>query len=202
VVACLGYSRAGAGALVFSKPDLLAGIRRCLWQLGGLPQTLVWDRQAGVHGHDGRPSEQFAALGGQLRVGWHFCRPRDPQAKSMVERCQGYAETHFEPGRMFAHELDFQAQLEAWAIKGQTPRAPHDPRAPCDRLVEELKVMAPLPETVPDTDRRWMLRVAPDPYVRFDSCDYSLDHDLVGRVEVRVSDREITAVALDTGQLA
>ena len=37
VVACLGYSRAGAGALVFSKeiPDLLFGIRRCLWSLGG-----------------------------------------------------------------------------------------------------------------------------------------------------------------------
>ena len=47
VVACLGYSRAGAGALIFSKqtPDLLAGIARCLWSLGALPQTLVWDRQ-------------------------------------------------------------------------------------------------------------------------------------------------------------
>ena len=43
VVACLGYSRAGAGALIFSKqtPDLLAGIRHCLWSLGALPQTLV-----------------------------------------------------------------------------------------------------------------------------------------------------------------
>jgi hypothetical protein len=51
VIACLGYSRAGAGALVFSKeiPDLLFGIRRCLWRLGGRPQTLVWDRQAGLH---------------------------------------------------------------------------------------------------------------------------------------------------------
>jgi hypothetical protein len=31
VVACLGYSRAGAGALIFSKqtPDLLWGITRC-----------------------------------------------------------------------------------------------------------------------------------------------------------------------------
>jgi hypothetical protein len=39
--------------------------------------------------------------------------------------------------------------------------------------------------------------------VRFDSCDYSLDPDLVGRrVEVRVSDRELLAVALDTGELA
>jgi hypothetical protein len=46
----LGYSRAGAGALVFSKeaPDLLAGIRRCLWTLGALPKILVWDRQAGL----------------------------------------------------------------------------------------------------------------------------------------------------------
>ena len=36
VVACLGYSRAGAGALVFTKqtPDLLAAIGRCLWSLG------------------------------------------------------------------------------------------------------------------------------------------------------------------------
>ena len=41
-----------AGALVFSKqtPDLLWGIARCLWSLGGLPETLVWDRQAGIHG--------------------------------------------------------------------------------------------------------------------------------------------------------
>jgi hypothetical protein len=63
--------------------------------------------------------------------------------------------------------------------------------------------MAPLPEIVPDTDRRWVLRVAPDPYVRFDTNDYSLDPDLVGqRVEIRVGDREITAVALDSGQLA
>ena len=37
VVACLPYSRAGAGALVFSKeaPDLLYGIGECLAKLGG-----------------------------------------------------------------------------------------------------------------------------------------------------------------------
>ena len=66
VIACLGYSRAGAGALVFSKQteDLLFGIRRCLWSLGALPQTLVWDRQAGLHAGDGRPTEAFAAFCG------------------------------------------------------------------------------------------------------------------------------------------
>jgi transposase len=50
VVACLGYSRVGAGALVFSKetPDLLWGIARCLWSLGGLSARLLWDRQSGL----------------------------------------------------------------------------------------------------------------------------------------------------------
>jgi len=205
VIACLGYSRAGAGALVFSKEteDLLAGIRRCLWQLGGLPDTLVWDRQAGVHGHDGRPTEELAALCGQLKVGWHFCRPRDPQAKGVVERLQGYAETNFEPGRVFANEVDFQDQLDAWFAKVNA-RLHRTIRArPVDRLADELEAMGSLPDRPPDTDRRWVTRVTPDPYVRFDSCDYSLDPDLVGRrVEVRVSDREVLAVALDTGELA
>lgn len=205
VVACLGYSRAGAGALIFSKqaPDLLAGIRRCLWQLGGLAETLVWDRQAGIHAHDGRPTDEFAALCGQLKVGWHFCRPRDPQAKGVVERWQGYAETNFEPGRVFANELDFQDQLDAWSAKVNARQHRTIRERPIDRLTEELQVMAPLPTPAPDTDRRWVTRVAPDPYVRFDGCDYSLAPDLVGRrVEVRISDREVLAVALDTGELA
>jgi hypothetical protein len=60
-----------------------------------------------------------------------------------------------------------------------------------------------LPAREPVTDRRWVLRVPPDPHVRFDTNDYSLDPGLVGRrVEVRVSQREVIAVALDTGELA
>jgi hypothetical protein len=74
---------------------------------------------------------------------------------------------------------------------------------PVDRLIEERTVMGPLPAAPPDTDRRWVARVAPDPYLRFDTCDYSLDPRLVGRrVEVRVTEREVLAAALDTGELA
>jgi hypothetical protein len=74
---------------------------------------------------------------------------------------------------------------------------------PIDRLLEERAVMVRLPEVAPDTDRRWVLRVPPDPQLRFDTCDYSLDPGLVGRrVEARVSDREVLAVALDTGEIA
>jgi transposase len=206
VVACLGYSRAGAGALIFTKqtPDLLAGIARCLWSLGALPKTLVWDRQSGLHAHDGRPTEEFAAFCGQLKVDWYFCEPADPQAKGVVERMQDFIERSFEPGRAFANELDFQLQLDDWFDSRANPRHHKTLRCrPVDRLLEERTAMAPLPQRPPDTDRRWVLRVAPDPHLRFDTCDYSLAPHLVGRrVEARVSDREVLAVALDTAELA
>ena len=205
VIACLGFSRAGAGALVFSKttPDLLAGIARCLRQLGALPQTLVWDRQAGIHAREGRPTVEFAAFCGQLKVDWHFCQGADPQAKGVVERLQGYAETNFEPGRTFANELDFQDQLDAWFVRANARTHKTLRVRPVDRLAEELEVMAPLPAAMPDVDRRWVVRVPPDPVLRVDTNDYSLDPGLVGRrVEARVSQREVIAVALDTGELA
>jgi hypothetical protein len=46
-------------------------------------------------------------------------------------------------------------------------------------------------------------RVPADPHVRVDTNDYSLEPGLVGRrVELRVSQRQVLAVALDTGELA
>jgi transposase len=116
VIGCLGYSRAGAGTLVFSKeaPDLLYGIGECLMKLGALPETLVWDRERALHAGGGHPTDVFAAFCGQLGVGWRFLEAKDPQSKRVVERLQGYAETSFEPGRSFAGELDYQAQLDRW----------------------------------------------------------------------------------------
>ncbi len=205
VVACMGYSRAGAGALIFSKeaPDVLWGMSRCLWSLGALPEVLVWDREGCLHAGSGRPTDAYSAFCGQLKVDWLFCQPADPQAKGGVERLQGYLESNFEPGRRFANHLDFQLQLDDWFAKANS-RAHRMLRArPVDRLAEELEVMRALPNAEPDVDRRWVTRVPPDPYLRFDSNDYSLDPGLVGRrVEVRAGQQQITAVALDSGELA
>ena len=204
VVACLGYSRVGAGALVFSKeaPDLLWGIARCLWSLGGLPSTLVWDREGALHAHRGRPTDVYAAFCGQLKLDWHFCGKGDPQAKGAVEKLQQYFETNFEPARTFANPLDFQMQLDGWFEKANA-RLHRGLRArPVDRLVDEHPVMRALGEQ-PDLDRRWVIRVPPDPYLRFDTNDYSLDPGFVGRrVEARVSQQRLSATVLDTGELA
>ena len=109
-----GRSRAGTGALVFSKeaPDVLGGMTRCLWSLGGLPELIVWDREGCLHARAGRPTVVYAGFCGQLPVGWLFCEPADPQAKRCVERLQGHIGTNFGPGRRFANHLDFQLHLD------------------------------------------------------------------------------------------
>jgi transposase len=63
VTAELGYSRALAGALVFSKEweDLAFGMTRCLARLGALPETLVWDREGAIHAGGGRPTDALPA---------------------------------------------------------------------------------------------------------------------------------------------
>ena len=115
---------------------------------------------------------------------------------------QGYLETNFEPGRTFVNERDYQAQLDAWFVKANARTHKTLRCRPVDRLVAEREHMRPLP-AFPDLDRRWVTRVPADPYLRFDTCDYSLDPTLVGRrVEVRASQTEVTAIALDSGELA
>ena len=56
---------------------------------------------------------------------------------------------------------------------------------------------------MPDPDRRFVVRVPAQPDLRLDTNDDARDPRLAGRrVEVRVSQSDITAVTLDTGDLA
>ena len=206
VTAELGYSRALAGALVFSKQlaDLSWGMSRCrLQRLGALPEKLVWDREGAIHAGAGRPTEAFAAFCGQLSLGWVILAAGDAEAKGALERSHRFMRTNFEPGRRFANELDFQAQLDAWTEKANARTHRTIRAVPAERLAHETQRMRPLPCPLPVTERRFVTRVAQQPYLRFDTNDYSLDPGLAGRrVEVRISQREITARALDSGVLA
>ena len=63
--------------------------------------------------------------------------------------------------------------------------------------------MRSLPARLPDTDRRFVRRVPAQPYLRVDRNDYSFDPAFAGRrVDVRVSQAEVIAAVLDTGELA
>jgi len=152
----------------------------------------VWDREGAIHAGGGRPTTEFAAFCGQLRVGWVILDPGDAQAKGLLERSHRFTRTNFEPGRRFANELDFQDQRDGWADKANA-RVHRTVRAvPTERLARERGRMRPLPAQFPDLDRRFVVRVAQQSYVRFDRNDHSLDPGLAGhRVEVRVGQREI-----------
>ena len=82
MVGVLGYSRVGAGALVFSKeaPDVLWGMWRCLGRIGGLPRRLVVDREGCLHAGGGRPTDAFAGFCGRLAVAWKILDAGDCQA--------------------------------------------------------------------------------------------------------------------------
>jgi transposase len=200
----LCWARVIAGALIFSKeaPDILWGLGRCLGRIGALPEKLVWDREAAIAG-GGRPTDAFAAFCGQLGVGWVILDAGDAQAKGLLERSHRFMRTNFEPGRRFADPIDFQLQLDAWCDR-VNQRVHRTVRVvPAERLVEERTRMRPLPERLPDTDRRVVVRVPQQPLVRVDRNDYSIDPAFAGRrIEVRASQTAITAVVLDTGELA
>ena len=205
LVTCeLPYSRAFAGALVFSKefPDIAWGMRRCLERLGALPGKLVWDREGAIAPR-GRPTQDFLAFCGELSLGWVILDPGDAPAKGALERSHRFLHGNFEAGRRFANALDFQDQLDRWCERINARLHRSTRAVVSERLSEEQARMRALPQTLPDTDRRFVTRVQAQPYLRVDRNDYSLDPRLVGRrVEIRVSQAEIRALALDTGELA
>ncbi len=203
VTSCLGFSRAGAGALIFSKqaPDILWGMGRCLAKLGALPETVVWDREAAI-APKGKPTDAFAAFCGALPVGFSICEAADPESKGVLERSHRFLRSNFEPGRSFASPEHFQACLDEWFERANRRLHRGIRAVPAERLDEERERMRPLPERMPDTDRRFVMRVPQQPYLRFDTNDYSLDPRAAGRrVEVRVSQRKVIAIELGTGAL-
>jgi hypothetical protein len=124
-------------------------------------------------------------------------------AKGVLERSHRFLRSNFEPGRRFANELDFQAQFEGWSEKANRRLHRTTHAVPVERLAAERERMRPLPQVLPDVDRRFVRRVPQQPYLRVDRNDYSIDPWFAGRrVEVRVSQAHVTATVLDTGELA
>ena len=197
------WSRAFAGTLVFSKeaPDILAGLARNLQRLGVRAEKLVWDRESAIAGR-GKPTEAFLSFCGQLEVGWIILDAGDPEAKGQLERQHDYLEKNFEPRRRFVNHLDFQDQLDRWTTKANGRQHRTIRAVPAERLEHERE-LRPLGRVGVDTDRRTVIRVRQQPLIRVDRNDYSIDPVFAGRrVEVRVSQTEITAVVLDTGEPA
>ncbi len=107
-----GFSRFITAAMIPSRTtgDLLAGMWSLLLVFGASPRTLVWDNETGI-GQGRKLTAAAAAFAGTIGIKILQVRPRDPEAKGVVERANGYFETSFLPGRCFESALDFNLQL-------------------------------------------------------------------------------------------
>ncbi|MGW1729390.1 IS21 family transposase [Streptomyces sp. NPDC002306] len=171
--------------------DLIDGHWRLLTGWGAVPKTLVWDNEPGVG--RGRPTTEFAALAGLLATRIHFCRPRDPEAKGLVERANGYLETSFLPGRVFTGPGDFNTQLTAWLQVANRRRHRTIDARPVDRWEADRASMLTLPPVGPPNWWPQTTRLGRDHYIRVDTCDYSVHPRAIGhRITVRTDTESIT----------
>ena len=200
VMVC-GYSRWMGAVLLPSRqaPDLLAGHWQLLAALGSVPRALVWDNESAVGSwRGGRPklTEEFEAFRGTLGIRVIQCRPRDPEAKGLVERANGYLETSFLPGRSFTSATDFNLQLEQWLPKANSRQHRALGCRPVDRFEADRAAMLTLPPVAPAVGWASAVRLPRDHYVRLDSNDYSVHPVAVGRlVEVR-ADLQTVSITL------
>ena len=180
------YSRMLFARLIPTRTaeDLYAGWWQHVSRLGAVPRVLVWDGEGAVGEYAGgrnkltRECQEFrGTLGTKVLV----LRPRDPEAKGIVERAHDYLERAFLPGRAFKGPDDFNVQLQAWldVVNGRHRRALGC--APIERIGADKAAMAPLPPVAPATGWRWSGRLPRDFYVRVDGNDYSVNPSVIGR---------------------
>ncbi|MET1004335.1 MAG: IS21 family transposase, partial [Propionibacteriaceae bacterium] len=181
-----GYSRWLTALMLPSRkaPDLTAGHWALLQGLGAVPRALVWDNESAVGSwRSGRPklTDEFEAFRGMLGIRIIQCRPRDPEAKGLVERANGYLETSFLPGRSFTGPVDFNTQLVAWLIRANARHHRALGCHPADRIDTDRAAMLSLPPTPPLVGWSESLRLPRDHYIRLAGNDYSVHPSAVGR---------------------
>ena len=185
-----GYSRWLFARLIPTRTaeDLFAGWWQHIATLGAVPRVLVWDGEGAIGEWRGGTSvltKECQAFRGTLGAKVLICRPRDPEAKGLVERAHDYLERSFLPGRSFASPDDFNTQLQRWlAVVNTRPRRALG-CAPTDRIAADKASMLALPPVAPATGWRTSTRLARDYYIRLDCNDYSVHPTVIGRrVEV------------------
>jgi len=193
LVMTLAFSRFLTAVMLPSRQggDLLSGMWSLISQIGRVSKTLVWDRESAIGG-TGRVTTSAAAFAGTLATRIRLAPPRDPEFKGMVERNNGFLETSFLPGRIFASPQDFNTQLAEWLARANTRTVRSIHARPIDLFDTDYAAMIQLPPVDPPIGLTQRIRLARDYYVRVDTVDYSVDPRMIGRfVEVSATPQRV-----------
>lgn len=176
--------------------DLLLASWELIAQLGRVPRRLIWDNEPGI-GQRGRLTQPVSAFAGTLATRVVQLKPFDPESKGIVERCNGFMETSFMPGRRFTSAQDFNAQLAEWLPRANSRTVRAIKARPFDVVESDCAAMLPLPPVPVILGSREHLRLGRDHYVRLDSNDCSVDPVAIGRVVDVTADLDRVRVRLD-----
>jgi transposase len=180
--------------------DLLAGMWHLLaGTLGAVPRTLVWDNEAGIGQHH-KLTVGARAFAGTLGTRIYQTRPRDPEAKGVVERANGYCQTSFMPGRTFTSPTDFNSQLGDWLPRANQRVLRRTGTRPVLRIGDDTAKMLALPPVAPLVGMTDRVRLGRDYYVRVLGNDYSVDPTVIGRL-VDIVTGLITVTVTCAGQV-
>jgi hypothetical protein len=105
-----------------------------------------------------------------------------------VERRNGWFETSFLPGRVFASPTDLQHQLTNWLVLANQKKVRTINARPVDLVDKDRATMLPLPPIALHVGWRTHVRLGRDYYVRLDSNDYSVDPTAIGRMVTVTAD--------------
>ena len=183
LVITAAHSRFITGRMIPTRKteDLLLGTWELLQQLGRVPRRLIWDNEPGI-GRGQRRAEGVTTFMGTLATKLVLLPPKDPESKGLVERRNGWFETSFMPGRTFRSPGDFNDQFTGWLTKANARVVRTIKAAPVDLVEADRAAMLPLPPIPLHLGWRNRIRLGRDYYVRIDTCDYSVDPTVIGRM--------------------
>ena len=179
-------------------------LAECFEELGGTPKVVLADRmgclKGGVVANVVVPTAEFVRFATHFGFRPDFCEAADPESKGVVEALCRYAqEDLIVPADAWSTEADANDACRAWCAEVNANLHSTIAAVPEQRLVEERKLLRPLPSLRPPLRRGERRRVDKLSTVRIGSARYSVPRELVGLdVMVLAADGEVLVERDDT----
>ncbi len=175
----------------------MALLAECFEELGGVTQVVLADRmgclKGGVVANVVVPTADYVRFATHFGFRPDFCEAADPESKGVVEALCRYAQSDLAvPAGGWVDAAEANAAARAWCTEVNANVHSEIAAVPNDRLLEERKVLRPLPSLRSPLQRGEARKVDKLATVRFGSARYSVPKELVGRsVEVISAEGEI-----------
>lgn len=188
-VMTLSYSRALYLEFFFDQrlESLLAAHVHGFSEWGGVARNVLYDNMASVVTERRGDLIRFHPRILELAGHYHFaplpCQPGKGNEKGRVERSIRYIRESFFAARRFTNLLDLNVQARRWIkeIAHARPHPEHKPRTVQQVFEDEQPLLLPNPEHHMETDLIQPIRSGKTIYIRFDTNDYSIPPEAVGK---------------------